>query len=126
MQPFATWFLYGVSAVFLVAIALPLLFAPLAWARAFGWTIPDRADLAVYFARCLGAAALALLYGMVCAARDPALQPLIFEMATLAAALLCAVHVAGAAQKAQPLPETLEIPIYAALALACAWIRSRL
>jgi hypothetical protein len=119
-------FLYVTAAVFLVAIVLPLLFAPLAWARVFRWTLPERTDLAVYFGRCLGAAALALLYGMFRAARDPALQPLVFELAAIVAGTLCVVHIVGFLRKQQPWTETAEIPIYAALALFSAWVRSRL
>jgi hypothetical protein len=35
--PLASWFLVVSVFVFVVVIALPLLFAPLKWARMFGW-----------------------------------------------------------------------------------------
>lgn len=126
MSDFATWFLYVVGVVFLVGVAVPLLVAPLGWARGFRWVLPERADLAVYFGRSLGAVGMVLIYAMFRAAGEPSLRPLVFEMATLAGALLCAVHVVGWAKKQQPSLETAEIPVYAALAIGCAWIRAHL
>jgi hypothetical protein len=46
-------FLVVCAAVFTLGYGLPLAFAPLAWARRFGWEVrPD--DLTVYLGRCLG------------------------------------------------------------------------
>jgi len=35
--------------------ALPIFIAPLAWARAMRWAIPEQQHLTIYFGRCLGA-----------------------------------------------------------------------
>ncbi len=48
-------FLLALTVVTSAVFALPIFFVPLAWARRFGWRIPEHTDLAVYFGRCLGA-----------------------------------------------------------------------
>src|SRR4051794_3993482 len=60
--PLASWFLVVSTSFFLVVIALPLLFAPLTWARWYGWKLPEGStDLTVYLGRCLGGVAFAVI-----------------------------------------------------------------
>jgi len=97
--------------------SIPILLAPLAWARTFRWTVDAQPDLALYFGRCLGAFALVLSFVAWHVAGQPELQPLYFKMLIGIAALLAMVHVAGAVQKVQPWTENAEIPFWAGLAL---------
>jgi hypothetical protein len=68
-------------AVFIPIFALPLFVDPIWWADRFGWETEGPRDLVVYFGRCLGALALAIMLIALRAARDPA--------ALAVAALLC-------------------------------------
>ena len=70
--PLASWFLVVSTAVFPLVVALPLLFVPLTWARWFGWKLPEGSkDLTVYFGRCLGGAALAIIVAVAHGIPDP-------------------------------------------------------
>src|ERR1044071_138059 len=60
--------------------SIPILLAPLAWARTFRWTVDAQPDLALYFGRCLGAFALVLSFVAWHVAGQPELQPLYFKM----------------------------------------------
>ncbi|UJR82841.1 Hypothetical protein I5071_49060 [Sandaracinus amylolyticus] len=108
---------------FAAVFALPLLFAPLRWARAFRWEVGPDDRLALYFGRCLGAAALGLLFVIGRGVIDPALTPLALELAAVAGALLGAVHVAGAIQRVQPWTEDAEIVLYALATLGALALR---
>lgn len=120
-HPIASWFLWIVGPIFLALFALPILIAPLAWAKKVGWSIPEDARLTRYFGRCLGAVGLALV--ALCMRMAPAPSPFLFELLAAVAVLLGIVHVWGALERTQPLLETLEIPLYAALAIAAVAIR---
>jgi hypothetical protein len=122
----ASVFLWGVGLFFGVVYALPLLVRPLHWARAFGWRLPEERALAVYFGRCLGALALAVVVPILRAAPHPADAVVLFEVIIGAAALLCAVHIWGAIRGEQPWLETAEIILYAGAAGAAIWVRADL
>ena len=122
----AVGFLYGAGVLFLVVFAMPLLLSPLRWARIFQWELPEDTRLAAYFGRCLGAVAVALVFGCLRAARDPANHPLIFEILSLTGALLLLVHIWGAIRRQQPWTETAEIALYAVATGLAIWIRCTL
>jgi hypothetical protein len=96
-----------------VVFAIPLLVAPLAWARAFRWRLPTDTNLAVYFGRCLGAfavvASLLLLRGGL---TGTAIQ-FAYQLLIGVSALMVLVHVWGAIRRIQPLTETVEIAFWA-------------
>jgi hypothetical protein len=121
-EPAALFLLVSV-AVFLPLFALPLLFAPFAWARVFRWTLPADRDLARYFGRCLGAVACALAVLVLRAAFDATLRPATLELLIVAFGILVGVHVWGAIRKQQPWTETAEIALYLAFSGAAAWFR---
>lgn len=100
-----------------LAFSIPIGFAPLAWARAFRWTVDAQPDLALYFGRCLGM--LALIHSLAAwhVAGQAHLQPFFFAMLIGITVLLALVHVVGAMQKVQPWTETAEIPFWGGLAL---------
>lgn len=116
-HPYVSWYLWAFSALFAVCFAIPLLVMPLRWAKVFRWHAPAETALTVYFGRCLGAAAVAIVFAAVRTAPQPAAHPLVFEMIIVAGALLTIVHVVGALERSQPWTETAEIALYAAATL---------
>jgi hypothetical protein len=107
---FLTVLVIGTTLLF----ALPLLFFPIGWARLFGWRIPERTDLAIYFGRCLGAFILVFEVLAWRAARGHD-APLVFAMLLGISGLMTLVHAWGAYRRIQPPLETLETFFYAAL-----------
>lgn len=122
--PLASWFLVVAVSIFLVVIALPLLFVPLTWARWFRWKLPEGStDLTVYFGRCLGGVALTMLIAVAHAIPDPKRYYRLFDMVSVVCGVMILIHVYGGLRKIQPLTETLEIAVWA-LVLGCSmWIR---
>jgi hypothetical protein len=117
-------FLVILVVVFAFVYALPILFVPKAWARAFRWDVTHADEpLSLYFARCLGAVAIAILALIARAAIDPSAHREVFDLIIGVAALLTGVHVVGAIQKKQPWTETAEIALYASTAIAAVILR---
>jgi uncharacterized membrane protein YsdA (DUF1294 family) len=110
-------FLFVLMIVTTAAFALPIFLAPLAWARRFGWRIPEHTDLAVYFGRCLGAFILIVELLMLRAAFTGTGLVFTFQVLVAVAVLMTIVHIWGALQGIQPISETLEIGMYAGLGL---------
>jgi hypothetical protein len=121
--PLASWFLVVSTTFFLLVIALPLFFAPLTWARWFGWKVPQDTDLTVYFGRCLGAVALSIIFMVARGIPDPKSHLFLFELVALCTGLMVVVHVWGALRKAQPLTETVETAVWAVTFVFALWIR---
>lgn len=119
-HPAASWFLYGLCLLVGLAIAAPLLFIPLHWARAIGWRIPDDTDLVVYLARCLGGVVMAVVFVVLGIAGRPEEHVLLFRLIALISGIVAAVHLVGALEGKQPWFETAETAGYAAIA-AAAW-----
>ena len=97
-----------------LVFALPLLCFPIGWARLFGWRIPERTDLAVYFGRCLGAFVLVfeVFLWRASAGHDTALA---FGLLLGISGMMTLVHAWGALRRIQPPLEPLEIFFYAGL-----------
>ncbi|WP_424534041.1 hypothetical protein ACOZ38_27450 [Sphaerisporangium viridialbum] len=122
--PLASWFLIVSGTGFLAVYALPLLLAPLRWARWFRWeAAASPTDLTVYFGRCLGAVALAVTWVALAAAPDPEHHLIVFDLIAVACALQTLIHVHGAVRRIQPWTETVEIGLYAVLCGAAVAIR---
>lgn len=116
----ARTFLWAVIAFTLPVFALPLFFAPMQWAKRFGWPLPiDTAgyNLALYFGRCVGAFVLIVEALMLRAAWNGTALVFTFQVLLGVAALMVWVHVLGAWQRRQPLSETLEIGMYGGMGL---------
>jgi hypothetical protein len=115
----------GVSvAVFLVVYALPLALVPLRWARWFRWRLPHGdPDLTVYFGRCTGVLALAVIVAVLPAVRDPRAHLDRLELVAWATGLMTALHVWGAVRRVQPWTEDLEIALYGAVFAISTWLR---
>jgi hypothetical protein len=114
-QNFLFWFVVVTGVVFVA----PLTLAPMSWARAFQWRLPDDPDLAFYFGRCLGALAVAVEFFLWRGAHDLAIAPTAIIAIGIFCAIMVVVHIDGAIRRIQPWTETLEIPLWAAAAFGC-------
>jgi hypothetical protein len=121
--PAASVFLVLAATGFGLVYALPIFLAPLWWARLFRWEVPAETDLTVYFGRCLGGVALAVVCLCYRAAPRVGESAWLFDLIALIGALMTVVHVWGAVKKTQPLVESVEIPLYAALAIVALVLR---
>jgi hypothetical protein len=122
--PLASWFLVVCSLFFLLVVALPLLFVPLTWARWFRWKLPEGStDLTVYFGRCLGGTALAIIVAVAHGIPDPKSHHLMFELVGVVSALMIFIHLWGAIRKIQPLSETVEIAVWVVVSIIAFWLR---
>ena len=90
-------------------------------------------DLTVYFGRCLGGVALAVIFAIVRGIPDPGSHKLLFELIFFVTGLMTLVHIWGAVRRQQPWPETVEIGVPAVLfsrfvtgpvAVVIAWLAS--
>jgi hypothetical protein len=99
----------------LVAFVIPMIFAPMFWARMLLWNIPEDTDLAVYSLRSLGSLGLALLLVTLRAAITGEGLLFVYELFVPFFALMVLVHLYGAIKKIQPITETLEIGFWLVL-----------
>lgn len=126
-HPFASWFLLVSCAFFLVVYALPLALFPLRWARWFRWELPKGSPhLTVYFGRCTGALALALIAMAAQAVSDPRGHRAVFELIAWATGLMTLLHLWGALRRSQPWTEDVEIVLYGAVCGVALWIHRTL
>lgn len=95
--------------------ALPIFIAPIAWAKAMRWTIPDHQHLAIYFGRCLGAFILVIEAAMLRSVMTGTGYSYAFDLLFMVFGLMFAVHVHGALKRIQPITETLEIGFWVML-----------
>jgi len=100
-----------------IAFALPIFFAPLAWARVFRWNLPTDTDLAVYFGRCLGVMALVFDGFILRAALTGSGMVWIFQFGIAVFSGMTLVHIWGAVRRIQPVTETIEIAFWAGLVI---------
>lgn len=125
-HPLASWFLWSAPTLFLLVYGLPLLVAPLWWARLFRWRVGGDDDLTVYLGRCLGAVAIAVIACAYRAAPAPAANPILFELIAVIGILLAGVHAWGALRRRQPWTETVEIALYVLVAILAVSLRRTL
>lgn len=123
-HPWASVFLLVVGGFFLLLVSLPLLLAPLRWARLFLWELPTgRNDLTVYLGRCLGGVSSAVIAVFLQGVPHPEAHPMAFETIAAIAAVMTVVHVHGAIRRIQPWTETAEIALYAIVGSLAVWVR---
>lgn len=122
--PLASWFLLVVTVSFSALYALPLLFMPLRWARWFRWQLPEgNPALTVYFGRCLGGLALAVIVTVLRAVPDPKAHLPFFDMIYLVCGVMTVIHIWGAFERTQPWTEDVEILTYGAATGIAIWFR---
>jgi hypothetical protein len=114
--------LHIAAVVVAVVYGIPIAFAPLRWARAVGWTVPDDTRLVRYFGRCLGVLILSLVGFVVYAARRPPLVPVALILSAAAFLAMVVVHVVGALERAQPPFESWEIVLFLPCGLFLGWL----
>jgi len=90
---------------------------PFNFARTLRWRREPETDVALYFGRCVGALAVGYAAEGLRAAREPDGHKGWFRATEMGAWLLAAVHVRGMLERKQPLTETLEIPLWTAMAV---------
>lgn len=112
---YSSAFLFWFPVLILVAFALPMLFVPLLWAKTIRFTLPEHTDLAVYFGRSLGVAAIGISVMCLVASGIPAAQSTVIDGLIVISVLYVITHIHGAIMKIQPLVETLEIGFWAGL-----------
>jgi hypothetical protein len=95
--------------------ALPIFIAPIAWAKAMRWTIPEHQHLAIYFGRCLGAFILVVEAAMLRSSTTGTSFSYAFDILFVVFSLMFVVHVYGALKRIQPITETLEIGLWMTL-----------
>ena len=105
----AQTFMLVFAALATVVFVIPMIFAPLLWARVLQWNIPEDTDLAVYSLRSLGSLGLAVLLVTFKAATTGEGLLFVYELFIPFFALMVVVHIYGAVKKIQPITETLEI-----------------
>lgn len=115
---YAQYSLYYITTLMILTtlfFALPIFIAPIAWARAMRWTIPEHQHLAIYFGRCLGAFILVIEVAMLRSATTGTRFSYAFDLLFVVFTLMFVVHVYGAIKRIQPIAETLEIGLWVIL-----------
>jgi hypothetical protein len=125
-HPAASLFLLIAPSFFLLLFGLPLLVAPLAWARLFRWWIPEDVRLAQYLGRSLGCVVVPLMVVFLRAAPTPELSPWTFELSAAISGLLVIIHIVGLIERSQPWTEHVEIGMYAVVGVVAAVLRAGL
>ena len=116
-QVYAPIYLIVAGVAMLVCYGIPLLVAPMAWARMFRWEIPPPALLPTFLGRSLGLLICVISLYAFRAAAVPAAQPFFLQLMLLIFAGMIGLHLYGAIRKAQPITETIEIGLWIVLLL---------
>ncbi len=114
-QSYSDIFLYVAAAAMLISFGLPLLIAPVSWARVFRWQVPDERRLVVFMGRSMGVFIALMSVFAIQATRAPAAKPFFFDMMLFTFAAMLVLHVVGAIRKTQPVTETAEIGLWVVL-----------
>jgi hypothetical protein len=116
-QSYAGVYLLVAGLAMLATFGIPLLLAPMTWARLMRWEIPPPGHLVTFLGRSLG---LFVSVVAVCALRSavtPPSQPFFFELLLWLFVGMIGLHVYGALKRAQPTTETIEIALWVVLLL---------
>lgn len=116
-QEYAGVYLIVVGAATLLAFGMPLLVAPMAWARVFRWEVPPPGQLVVFLGRSLGLFVCVMGGYAIRTAAVPNAQAFFFELMLWLFVGMLGLHTYGAIKKAQPKTETIEIGLWAVLLL---------
>ena len=101
----------------LLAFGLPLVFAPMSWARVFRWTVPEPRELATFLGRSVGIFITLMAVFAFKAARTPIAKPFFFDLMLWLFGGMILLHGYGAIRRTQPVTETLEILLWIVLCL---------
>ncbi len=114
-QSYSDVYLYVAAAAMLISFGVPLLIAPVGWARVFRWPVPDEQNLVAFLGRSMGVFIALMSIFAVQAVRTPAAKPFFFDMMLFTFAAMLMLHVVGAIRKTQPVTETAEIGLWVVL-----------
>lgn len=119
----ARLFLLATGVFFLTVYALPLVLAPLRWARWFRWPVPADTRLVNYYGRCVGVLAMVVLGQILYGAVFAAAQPTALTLVAVIGGLMAALHSYGALRRVQPWTEDAEIVLYLGATVLALWLR---
>jgi len=117
MHTLSAVFLVGGAVFFAALFGIPLLVAPMSWAKRVGWKIPEERALANYLGRSLGGVIMAIVVVALQAARDPWQNRILFDLTFWIGLFMVVVHAYGWIRKNQPVVEHLEIFLYGGLSV---------
>jgi hypothetical protein len=117
-QEYAGIYLLVVGVAMLLGFGIPLLLAPMSWARLFRWEVPPPGHLVMFLGRSLGVFICVVAAYAIRIAAVPSGQPFYFELMVWIVVAMFGLHVYGAIRKVQPITETIEIGLWAVLLLA--------
>jgi hypothetical protein len=101
----------------LVAFGLPLMLAPLRWARVFRWDVSQPGNLVIFLGRSLGVLISVIAIYAFKVSQTPAALPFYYELMLWTFVGMILLHIYGAIRKTQPVTETLEIGLWVILCL---------
>ena len=101
----------------LAAFGIPLLVAPMSWARLMRWEIPPPGQLVIFLGRSLGLLICVVGAYAFKAAGTPQAQPFFFQLILWLFVGMIGLHVYGAIKRVQPITETIEIGLWVVLLL---------
>lgn len=108
-------FLIVAGVAMLIAFGLPMMLAPMSWARVFRWELPQSQKLASFLGRSLGLLICIMAIFAFKAIQNLAAQPFFFDLMLWIFGGMIILHVYGAIRKTQPITETLEILLWVVL-----------
>jgi len=111
-------YLLAAGIAMLAGFGIPLVVAPMTWARWLRWDVSQAAMLTTFLGRSLGIFICVVAAYAIRAAITPAAKPFFFELLLWLLIAMLGLHVFGAMAKAQPSTETAEIALWVALILA--------
>ena len=116
-QAYAGTYLIVAGIAMLAAFGIPLLVAPMSWARLMRWEIPPPGQLVTFLGRSLGLFISVIAAYAFKVAATPQAQPFFFQLMLWLFVAMIGLHVYGAIKKAQPITETIEIGLWVVLLL---------
>lgn len=116
-QSYSVIYLIAAGVVMLAAFGLPMVLAPMSWARVFRWKIPQQQELASFMARSVGVIMIILTIFAFKAVRNPTIRPFFFNLMLWIFGGMILLHAYGAIRKTQPATETIEILLWIVMSL---------
>jgi len=110
-------YLVIVGVATLVFFGLPVIVAPMSWARALRWELPQQRDLTNIFGRSLGIVISIIAIFAFRVTQIPAAKPFFFDLMLWTFVGMLLLHIYGAIRKTQPVTETIEIGLWVILTL---------
>ena len=101
----------------LAGFGIPLLVAPIGWARLMRWDVPQARQLVTFLGRTIGLFVSVLAVFSYKVTRTPAAQLFFLELMLWLFVAMITLHAYGAIRRAQPITETAEIALWVVLLL---------